>query len=55
VVDKIDDLVADIFKTSSWNPGVVMGHNQAALEATKRNNAHAEFLTIIITPPSAKK
>ena len=45
VVDKIDDLVADIIKTSSWNPGGFVGHNPAALEAIRRNNEHADFLT----------
>jgi hypothetical protein len=55
VVDKIDDLVVDIIETSSWDPGVFMGRNEAALEAIKRNNAHAKFLTTTITPPSAKK
>jgi len=48
VVSDIDDLVADLLKTSSWNLGVVMGSNQAALEAIKRENRHADFLTTVI-------
>jgi hypothetical protein len=48
VVSDIDDLVADVLKTSSWNPGVVMGTNEAALEAVKRENSHATFLTTVI-------
>jgi hypothetical protein len=40
VVSDIDDLVADVLKTSSWNPGVFMGTNQAALEAIKRQNGY---------------
>lgn len=54
VVRDIDDLVADLLKTSSWNPGVVMGLNQAALEAVKRENEHAEFLTTVINPSGIK-
>ena len=45
VVSEIDDLVADVLKTSSWNAGVLMGHNPAALEAITLNNAHAAYLT----------
>jgi hypothetical protein len=48
VVSDIDDLVADVLKTSSWNPGVFMGTNQAALEAIKRQNTHAKFLTTVM-------
>jgi hypothetical protein len=48
VVSDIDDLVADVLKTSSWNPGVFMGTNPAALEAIKRQNNHAEFLTTVM-------
>jgi hypothetical protein len=33
VVSDIDDLITDVLKTSSWNPGVFMETNQAALEA----------------------
>jgi hypothetical protein len=47
-VSDIDDLVADMLKTSSWNPGVFMGTNQAALEAVKRRNNHATFLTTVM-------
>jgi hypothetical protein len=50
-VDAIDDLVADVFRTSSWNPGVscFMGPtNEVALEAIKRHNKHAEFLTTVM-------
>jgi hypothetical protein len=54
VVAKIDDLVADIFRTSSWNPGVFIGRSEPALEAIKRNNAQAEFLTSLISPGGAK-
>jgi hypothetical protein len=49
IVNEIDDLVADLFKTSSWNPGPFMGMNQASLEAIKRENKHAKFLTTTIT------
>jgi hypothetical protein len=45
VVSDIDDLIADAFKMSSWNPGVFMGTNPAALEAITRRNDHSEFLT----------
>lgn len=45
VVDPIDDLVADIFRASSWRPGGFLGTNAAALEAITRNNAHSNFLT----------
>ncbi len=48
VVSDIDDLVADVLKTSSWNPGVFMGMNEAALEAVKRQNKHAIFLTTVM-------
>jgi hypothetical protein len=45
VVRNIDNLIADVFKASSWNAGVFMGTNAAALEAITRHNDHAEFLT----------
>jgi len=45
VVSDIDDLVADIFRASSWVPPAFMGNNADALEAIKRNNVHSEFLT----------
>lgn len=46
VVSDIDDLIADVFKAMSWNPGFFMGtYNPAALEAVTRNNDHSEFLT----------
>jgi hypothetical protein len=45
VVSDIDDLVADIIRTSLWNPGAFVGTNPAALEAIRRNNEHAVFLT----------
>jgi len=54
VVSDIDDLVVDVLKTSSWNPGPLMGSNQASLEAVKRENKHAEFLTNVINPGDAK-
>ena len=44
-VSDIDDLIADIVRTSSWNPGAIVGTNDAALEAIRRNNKHAQFLT----------
>jgi len=50
VVSDIDDLIADVLKTSSWNPGVFMGTNPAAVEAIKRENNRAEFLTTTIKP-----
>jgi hypothetical protein len=53
-MDAIDDLIMDILGTSSWNPGVVMGRNPAALEAITRNNAHAQFLTTTIRPGGKK-
>jgi len=45
VVSDIDDLVADILRTSSWDPGRIVGTIDAALEAIRRHNTHAEFLT----------
>ena len=48
VVEDIDDLVADVFRTSSGNPGVFMGTNEAALEAVRRHNKWANFLTTVI-------
>jgi hypothetical protein len=36
-----------MFRTSSWNPGVFMGTNAAALEAIKRENAHGDYLTTV--------
>jgi hypothetical protein len=45
VVSDIDDLVADIVRTSSWNPAAIVGNNDAALEAIRRHNRHAKFLT----------
>ena len=48
IVSDIDHLVADVLKTSSWNPGVFMGTNQAALEAIKRENNYANFLTTVM-------
>jgi len=50
----IDDLVADISKTTSWNPGSYMGTNEAGLEAIKRGNKHAVFLTTVMSPSGAK-
>jgi hypothetical protein len=35
-VSDIDELVADVFKISSWNPGVFMETNPAALDAITR-------------------
>ena len=45
VVKDNDDLVADVICTSSWNPGALVGTNDAALEAIRRYNDHGEFLT----------
>jgi hypothetical protein len=45
VVSNIDDLFADIFKASSWNPPKFMGNNAAALEAITRFNDQSKFLT----------
>jgi hypothetical protein len=45
IVSDIDDLIADAFKISSWNPGDFMGTHPAALEAITRRNNHSEFLT----------
>jgi hypothetical protein len=45
VVSDIDDLVTDVLKAASWNPGTLMGTNPFALEAITRHNKHAEFLT----------
>ena len=45
VVSDIDHLVADVLRASSWNPGVFMGTNPAALEAITRHNDRADFLT----------
>lgn len=45
VVSDIDDLVADIITTSSWNPGAIVGTNDAAIETIRRHNSHADFLT----------
>lgn len=45
VVSDIDDLVADVFKAASWNPGTFIATNSFALEAITRYNNHAEFLT----------
>jgi hypothetical protein len=44
VVSDIDDLIADAFKMSNWNPVGFMGTNPAALEAITRYNDHSEFL-----------
>jgi hypothetical protein len=41
----IDDLIAEIIRTSSWNPGAFVGTNPAALEAINYRNTHADFLT----------
>jgi len=45
VVSDIDDLVADVFRASSWNPGAFIGTNRAAKQAIKRRNKHANYLT----------
>ena len=53
VVSDIDDLLAEVFKTCSWNPGVFMGQDPVALEAIKRENDHSEFLTTVFGVPGA--
>jgi hypothetical protein len=45
VVRDIDNLFADIFKASSWNPPAFMGTSAAALEAITRFNDQSKFLT----------
>ena len=45
VVSNIDHLIADVLKSSSWNPSAFLGTNPAAQEAIKLHNDHAEFLT----------
>jgi hypothetical protein len=45
VVSDIDDLVADVFKASSWKPGAFMGTNRAKKQAITRYNNHSKFLT----------
>ena len=47
VVSDIDDLFADIFMASSWNPGVFMGTNPYALEAITRHNDRSKYLTSV--------
>jgi hypothetical protein len=47
VVSDSDDLVADVLKVCSWNPSSFMGTSPAALEAIKRFNDHAQFLTTV--------
>jgi hypothetical protein len=53
IVSDIDDLMAEVFRTCSWNPGLFMGQNTAALEAIKRENDHSEFLTTVFGVPGA--
>ena len=53
VVSDIDDLVVDVLKASSWNPDRLMGTNEAALEAIRRENKHAKFLTTLMNPRAA--
>jgi hypothetical protein len=50
VVSDVDDLVADIIRTSSWNPSGFVGTNSATLVSIRRHNAHADFLTDGRTP-----
>jgi hypothetical protein len=45
VVSEIDDLVADVFKASSWTPGAFIGTNRFAKQAIRRHNKHARYLT----------
>ena len=54
VVDQIDNLVAEIVRTSSWNPGVLMRLNEVALEAVKRENEQAGYLTTVISGDRGK-
>jgi hypothetical protein len=48
IVSDIDNLVGDIIKASSWNPGVIMGRNRFALTAIRRQNKRARFLTKVL-------
>jgi hypothetical protein len=45
VVSDIDDLIAEIVRTTPWNPAALAPTNEGAVEAIKRYNAHGEFLT----------
>ena len=45
VVSDIDHLIADVMKSSSWNPSAFVGTSPLAQEAIKQHNDHAEFLT----------
>jgi hypothetical protein len=45
IVSEIDDLVADVFKASSWTPGAFIGTNRFAKQAIRRHNKHARYLT----------
>ena len=45
VVRNIDNLIADVFKATSWKPSLFMGLNPAALGAISRHNDHADLLT----------
>jgi hypothetical protein len=45
VVRDIDNLIADVFKATSWKPSLFMGLNAAALSAISRHNDHADLLT----------
>jgi hypothetical protein len=44
VVSDIDDLIADVFRTSSWNPGPFIGSNRFAKQAIRRHNKHGRYL-----------
>jgi HEPN domain-containing protein len=45
VVSDIDDLIADIIRTTGWNPAALAPINPAAVEAITLYNEHARFLT----------
>jgi len=45
IVSEIDDLVADVFKASSWTPGKFIGTNRFGKQAIRRHNKHARYLT----------
>jgi hypothetical protein len=47
IVSDIDDLVAEVFRTSSWTPGAsaFIGTNRFAKQTIRRHNKHARYLT----------
>lgn len=53
IVSDVDDLFADIFRATSWNPVAFVGHNTAAREAIRLLNDQSVYLTgaPALTPP----